>query len=191
MGDAGGEGGGTVPPEGDGLNALAWFRRSALHAANGRDADAVRCADRALSLDPSLRAARWNRGVCLLRLGRWREAWPDWESGIGIGAREQRPWPQRWGGVSSVVGKRVYLWGEQGLGDTIMCLRFVAPFRERFRPGRVIVEVQPSLVRIAQGLAGADEVVCKRARHEPATAFDVHASLYSLPAFLGVSPEDV
>lgn len=170
------------------MNAHSWFMRSAEHAVNGRDAEAVRCANKCLELDGTNVAARWNRGQCLLRLGRWREAWPDFESGIGYGMREQRPWPNRWGGVTNLEGLTVYLWGEQGLGDTIMCLRFVRPFRDRYKPERIIVEVQPALFVLAQGIDGADAVVCKRARHEPAAEFDRHASLFSLPGFLELEP---
>lgn len=81
------------------MNALGWFKRSAIHAESGRDAEAVRCADRALVLAAWLTAARFNRGICLLRLGRWQEGWRGYECGIGLGCRAARRWPGRLSGL--------------------------------------------------------------------------------------------
>lgn len=117
-----------------------------------------------------------------LMFGDMPGGWERFEARLGIPGRaaSQRVFPQpRWQG-QAFPGQTLLLTWEQGYGDTLMFLRFVA--MAKARGGRVVVEVQPALAEIAATCAGADEVV---AHGQPLPAFDFHASLLSLPALFG------
>jgi hypothetical protein len=74
------------------------------------------------------------------------------------------------------AGKTLFLWTEQGLGDTLMYLRFLPLVKAL--GGRVVLETQPSLLGLAATAPGADLFVPWDA---PPVSFDLHASLMSLP----------
>src|SRR5208282_2810674 len=79
----------------------------------------------------------------------------------------------------ALAGRTILLLAEQGLGDTLHFIRY-APLVKQLG-GTVVVECQPALMRLLAGAAGIDLLV---ARGWPLPAFDVHASLLSLPALL-------
>lgn len=119
-----------------------------------------------------------------LMFGDMARGWPRFEARLGIpgryAGRPVHPQP-RWQG-QPFPGQTLLLTWEQGLGDTLMFLRFVAAARAR--GGRVVLEVQPPLLELAATCAGVDAVVPTGA---PLPAFDLQASLLSLPALLGTT----
>jgi tetratricopeptide (TPR) repeat protein len=123
--------------------------------------------------------ARFNRGLLWLLQGRWAEGWTDYEwrwERFGFARREfSQP---KWDG-SSLDGKTILLYAEQGLGDTFQFIRYAQLVKQR--GGRVIVECQPRLVRLLTDLPAIDRVA---AEGDELPAFDVHASLLSLPGIL-------
>ena len=54
-------------------------------------------------------------------------------------------------------GKTILLYGELGLGDEILSLRFAKPVKDM--GARVIISARPSIVRLASSLASADAVI--------------------------------
>lgn len=179
------------------MKAISWYARAAVHAASLRNKQAVRAAEIALTLDPHMIAARWVRCMSLLRLGRWPEAWADHEALSA--AREQRPdWPRQWNCRDSIEGKTLLIWGEGGLGDIINFVRFVPVVKERFKPDRIVLEVQWPLVELLREFPAVDEVIA-REPNDPRTlhardaqrVYDLHVSLWSLPYALSLSVEDL
>jgi hypothetical protein len=90
--------------------------------------------DAAIALAPTARA-RFNRGLVLLTLGRWREGFEPYEARLEL----QMP-PlcelvasqglQRWRG-ENIRGKKLLLVHDAGFGDTIAMLRYVPLLRDR------------------------------------------------------------
>lgn len=119
-----------------------------------------------------------------LMFGDMARGWPRFEARLGIpGRNADRPAHLQpfWRG-EPFPGRTLLLTWEQGLGDTLMFLRFAAAARAR--GGRVVLEVQPPLVELAATCAGIDVVVPSGA---PLPAFDLQAPLLSLPALLGTT----
>ena len=151
----------------------------------GRYAEALEHLEAALHADKGLDDARWPRILALFRLGRWKEAFADYEERFQ--RRDCKPvdYPQPvWDG-SPLEGRTILLHHEQGLGDTIMCCRYATPVAER--GGRVLLGCQPALAEVAATAPGVDEVVLPGRKFRA----DCRAPLMSLPAILGLGREDI
>lgn len=86
----------------------------------GRFADGCRAARQVLLLDPGYTKAKANLGVGLLAQGQWKEGWPLYDVIIGLGSERklvQYANEPQWDGSK---GKRLAIYGEQGLGDEIV-----------------------------------------------------------------------
>ncbi len=141
----------------------------------GRDAEAEPLARRAIALRPDYADAHFNLATLCLRDGRFDEGWRALEWRLVCFAARHLPQP-RWSGAPT--GARVVLLhAEQGLGDTIQFARYATLAADR---DRVVLEVQPSLVRLMRTLPGVEAV---RATGE-ASGYELHCPLMSLPLAL-------
>ncbi len=84
-----------------------------------------------------------------------------------------------------LVGRTLLLHAEQGFGDSLQLVRYLALIP---REGKVILEIQPSLARLAATLEGVDQVVVSG---ETLPDFDAHCPLFSLPFVFGTTIETV
>ncbi len=77
--------------------------------------------ERALTLDPGFALAHWNRGLVLLAAGMLAEGWQgyDWRFRARELQKGRNPRVPLWRG-EALAGRRLLVWGEQGLGDEIM-----------------------------------------------------------------------
>jgi CTP:molybdopterin cytidylyltransferase MocA/Tfp pilus assembly protein PilF len=146
-------------------------------AAEGRLEEAAIAFRRAVELSANSVPAHWNLAVALLRQGDYENGWPEHE--WRLKAKSQfpvRPFAQpQWRG-EDLNGRTILLHAEQGFGDTIQFVRYVPMVASR--GGRVILECQPELSRLLQGLRGVDQLI---ARGDPLPAFDLQCPLLSLP----------
>lgn len=130
-----------------------------------------------------LAEARWMMGLALLKLGDYARGWREHDSRLNISAKKKiaRAFPQpRWQG-EPLAGKTLLLHSEQGLGDTLQCLRFV-PMIARLG-GRVILQVQEAILPLLATLDGPFEAIGPSDTPPP---FDYHCPLFSTPGALGV-----
>ena len=77
------------------------------------------------------------------------------------------------------------VYAEQGYGDAIQFLRFLAPLRAR--GARIVLELHAPLVPLVDPRAWGLEALI--ATGDPAPDFDVHVSLLSLPLLLGIGAD--
>ncbi|MEO5372838.1 MAG: tetratricopeptide repeat-containing glycosyltransferase family protein [Alphaproteobacteria bacterium] len=167
----------------------------------GRLDEAVACFERAIALEPEHPKANFHKGLCLLQQGRLAEGWPfyEWRWHPDISSFLPRPFPvPAWSG-DDLRGRTILLHAEQGLGDTLQFVRFVATVLRR-GAARVLVEVQPEVRGLlAQSLDGERVAVIDRGPDFPYVEslppYDVHCPLLSLPLALGIDlgaiPADV
>ena len=115
--------------------------------------EALASYDAALALDPDYVEGHWNKGLLQLRMGSLAEGWADYEW-----RRRQDMWDPRdfagpeWDGTAA-RGRRVLLYAEQALGDTLQFARFARTVAGA--GADVILEVQPPLAKLMQTLQGA------------------------------------
>jgi tetratricopeptide (TPR) repeat protein len=142
----------------------------------GRLDEAVGCLGRALALNPDNRRARTELAIALMMRGELEVGFAAYE------ARKRLPETPRveftqpaWDG-GEIRGKRILLYPEQGLSDVLLFVRFA---RELKRRGAEVIVLCQALLKDL--LAGTDYVDHAVAEGEKLPAFDVHASLVSLP----------
>jgi Tfp pilus assembly protein PilF len=142
-------------------SAVAWLRR--LGAAH-----------------PDWYAARYTLGKMLLALGEWQEGWREylWRPHLLAERSERAPAPL----LPRLDGKRVLVRGEQGPGDALFFLRFVAELRRR--GAEASLAVPHKLAAVLGGATGCEVLAEDTA---PAARFDHAAWAGDLPALLEIA----
>ncbi|WP_158602038.1 tetratricopeptide repeat protein [Pararobbsia silviterrae] len=159
--------------------AGAWINLANTLVTIGRHDEARVASDRALALAPNWPSALWNAGLHDLRTGRYATGWERYEARwqmSGFSLRRYKDIPL-WLGKEDLRGKRILLWHEQGLGDTIHFCRYAIMVAAL--GARVVLEVQASLkTLIASSFKGMIDVV---AHGDRVPSFDFATPLMSLP----------
>jgi tetratricopeptide (TPR) repeat protein len=148
----------------------------------GRFQEAENAFRRVLALCPEHPSAQWNLAVTLLSKGDFEHAWPAYESRWQMAhmAPDLRHCPQpTWLGDSPIAGKSLLIHAEQGYGDTLQFVRYVAALAEL--GAQVHLEVQTPLQPLVENFPGTASVL---SRGEPPPPFDFHIPLLSLPLAL-------
>ncbi len=141
-----------------------------------------------LELRPNFVAARWNLSHLLLLGQHFEEGWrlfdARWEIEPLAALRWRGTVPQ-WLG-EDLRGKTLYVFSEQGFGDTLQFVRYVPLAVER--GARVILRVQPELVRLVATMDGVQEV---SAYGPPPPQCDFYCPIMSLPRAFGTTLANV
>jgi tetratricopeptide (TPR) repeat protein len=168
----------------------AHLNLGAAFSALARTKEAVAAFEEALRLRPGFPDAHWGRSLALLMAGDFEHGWPEYEWRWQCKPFPSRPFPQLLWDGSPLGGKTIYIYAEQGLGDTIQFVRYAPLVKQR--GGRVILACHDFLVPLLRSCKGIDELL---PLSEAAPRFDVHAALMSLPMLCGTTlatvPDDV
>jgi hypothetical protein len=143
-----------------------------------------------LQRDPEHAGGHWNMALTCLRAGLWREGFAEYEWGFPHKTRGLRcqgvgtPWLGE-----DLSGKRLFVWWEQGLGDSILAARFLPLLKERYPGVHVTLEVQPPLAAWFEGLDCLDRVYpAIDPNYLP--EFDYKTSIMSLAHRLDIARDD-
>jgi tetratricopeptide (TPR) repeat protein len=157
----------------------AWTNRGNTLQKLRRFDDALASYQAALAIRPDYAEAHFASAFCKLRIGDFASGWDAyewrWETAQQRGTNRSLPQPL-WDGREAVADRTILIHAEQGFGDTIQFCRYVPLLAEK--GARVVLEVQPALRRLLQGLPGAQTVL---ARGDPLPAFDLQCPTLSLP----------
>ncbi len=145
----------------------------------------------ALRLEPNSPEAHHSLGLALLASGNMAEGWEEYEwrlrchvTGGRIGVRAfPRP---LWNG-SSLEGKTIFVYGEQGLGDNIQFVRFLPRLKQL--GGRVIYGCYHHLLTLFERIPAADAIVDVNSAELP--PFDSYVALMSIPHLLRIGETDL
>ena len=133
---------------------------------------------RAIDIAPDFGDAHFGYGIVLLTLGDYLRGWREYEWRWKAKDFPAQRWTfsePLWNG-EELGGRTLLLHYEQGYGDNIQLLRYVPLVCEK--GGRVILELQKPLIRLAQTLRSSAEIIPAGSRRPP---FDLRCSLISLP----------
>ena len=144
---------------------------------------------RALEIKPDYSEAKYNMSLLLLLLGCFEEGWEKYE--WRWGRKESPGMPDfgrpLWLGETSIQGKCVQLWGEQGVGDSIQFLRYTP--RVANLAAEVFVRLPSTLTELVQRSFKSVKVLAERGLP---VKFDYHCPLMSLAlAFRTFSESDI
>ena len=159
-----------------------------------RHGEAQQYFDLALSIKPQDSSLLWGKARALLSLGDFRQGWPLYEARLQLeylrSLRRHSDLP-RWQGGESIEGKTLFVFAEQGLGDTVQFCRYLPLLAAR--GAKVIFEVQPALKALLETspLIGAPTPVQILAVDDSLPPFDLATPLLSLPWLLGTELETV
>ena len=141
---------------------------------------AIACFDTALEINPSHVDSRWNKATALLMAGRYKEGWPLFESRWQLDAPRQAEQAKHtaalWQGQSPLQARTLLICTEQGLGDTIQCMRYLPLLLAM--GAQVTVEVQPALERLVRQFTGLHDIILW-GEDRPST--DFYCPFMSLP----------
>lgn len=153
----------------------------------------------ALAIDPECPAAHVDLAFCCHLQNRWKEGFEHYEYRFKhfkqlsyyLYAYDQS---KRWTGKESLIGKKILLYGEQGLGDMIQFVRYVK--RLKALGAYTIVHCADILNDVIMRIEGVDETVNRNIVNHPQLGFntqsmpdlfppyDYQCSLMSLPYLL-------
>ena len=153
-----------------------------------RPADALVSFDKAIALKPDYAEAYWNQSICLLLMGRFEQGLRQYEWRKKCDdLLKVRSFPQPvWLGEENIAGKTLFIYWEQGLGDTIQFCRYAKLVEER--GVKVIMSVQQPLLGLLKQISPTIEII---GPNEVPTDFDYHCPLLSLPLALGTTLETI
>lgn len=108
---------------------------------------------------PYVVASHVQLGILQVKRGMWKDGFANTDYEFLAGRRTLRAVSQRpvWQGQTDPDGTLFIYW-DQGLGDTMLHARFL-PDAKRIWKGKVVLDVQPELLRWAERWPGVDEVV--------------------------------
>jgi len=155
----------------------------------GRPREALGAFERAVALAPANAEAQWTKSLTHLLLGEFEAGcrlheW-RWKT-VQMGRLARGFHEPLWLGEAGIEGRTLLLHADQGLGDTIQMARYV-PMVEA-RGAKVILEVQPPLVRLMSSLSPTVEVI---ARDASLPRFERHCPLGSLPLAFRTTLENI
>jgi len=164
--------------------AKAYNNRGNILQDLGRHEEALVAFEKSIALKPDYFEAHSNKSHLLLLLGRLDEGWRLYESrkkiANAVAARSySRP---LWLGGEDITGKTLFIWWEQGFGDTIQFCRYAKLVESK--GAKVIMSVQEPLRDLLKQISPTIEIIPE---NEDPDDFDYHCPLMSLPLALGTT----
>ncbi len=152
----------------------------------GRLQEAETLLQRALEANPKNPVAHQAHAVLALLKGDWASGLPEFEWRMALpGFKRPRHRGEAWSG-QPLAGKRLLVFAEQGLGETIAFVRFL-PALGALAPSEIVLLVEGRLVALLTACLPGVAVV---ERVSPLEAFDYSVPLQSLPLRLGLTGPD-
>ena len=168
--------------------AQAHYNRGIALMALRRPDEALASYDNAIALKPDYAEPHWNQALGFLLVGRFEPGWRQFEwrkrlkAPLGL-----RRYPQPlWRGDEDIAGKTLFIYWEQGLGDTIQFCRYAK--LAQARGAKVVLSVQQSLIELFEQIGPAIRIVGPDAVPPD---FDYHCPLLSLPLALGTTLSNI
>lgn len=158
-----------------------------LHYENHRFVQARQIYDEIIEAEPENELALYAKGLSYLIEGNYGEGWLYFEYRW---REEGNPKPQiakpRWRG-ENIEGRRLLVHAEQGLGDTILMMRYIPALNGRAK--EVLVNAQNKMKPILQTSLG--KCTIHEYRTPPSEdSYDLYIPMMSLPEALGGLPKD-
>ena len=167
----------TLDPE----NPDTEYNLGCCLAKQGKLVEAIPHYETCLRLDPAHPKARFNKALDLLRLGDFENGWQEYEarwSSPETNLRKPSLPGSEWTGAESLTGKTIFVYAEQGAGDTIQFSRYVRLLENQ--GAYVIFGVNKKLFPLFEGFVKNGALISDPLE----VSIDFHVPLLSLPRLL-------
>lgn len=148
--------------------------------------ESIRYASRALAIDPWHEQAQFIRSMCLLLSGDYVEGFKEYECrwrSKNNGLSKLNCNMPEWNGKN---GKSVFIYGEQGHGDSILMMRYAKQIKAMgLKQSWVTQKSMSDLIRTIS------EIDCVVEVGDPLPDFDCHLPAVSLPRVLGTTTSNI
>ncbi|NDV22556.1 tetratricopeptide repeat protein [Desulfovibrio sp. JC022] len=145
----------------------------------GKLDEAIRLFNHCLKFKPDDDRINWDKSLALLAKGDFINGFELYEYRWKREELVVRHFRQPLWDGSPLNGKTIFIYAEQGFGDTLNFCRYIPLVAEA--GGRVVFECQPELVSLLQGMDGIAEIV---SGGDKLPEFEVQIPLISLPRIL-------
>ena len=160
-------------------NNTPWTNLACTLAIENQFDEALEYYRRSIVLKPDAPAIRVNHAICLLKAGRMTQGWAEYEFRLQLPGHTKLPAARLLPNLAEDTRIRpediVMVTHEEGLGDTLQFMRYLAPLRDR--GATVIAWVPPTL----RGLVGRIPGVEAIAGSAEGQVFTSHCPFLSLP----------
>lgn len=141
----------------------------------------------ALKLRPEFPMAEFNLATTRMLNGDLVAGWRGYERRIDIDpSSQQNHSGPRWQG-ESLGGKTIFLWCEQGFGDTLLFIRFAKELKKQ-GAARVLLLCQTELAELLKTIPEIDQILVEG---NELPQYDYQSSLLSVPLYLATSLETI
>jgi tetratricopeptide (TPR) repeat protein len=154
----------------------------------GRLDEAVAACQTAIDIRPDFAVAHWNQSTAYLLAGDFAKGWPqyEWRKKHDRYSTAFRTFDGLCWVGENLQGKRLLVFAEQGLGDTIQFSRFIPLLAQM---GAIVtLACDRRLHEVMRGLSGLSQVV---ERDGPLPPYDFWVDQMTLPLLLGITPESI
>lgn len=153
----------------------------------GRVEESISYYKKALQLKPNYANAHFSLGLGYLTLGDFKHGWQEYEwRWASYGESSKKFDKPIWNG-SDLHGKRIFVYAEQGLGDTFQFIRYLKLLKSD--GAYIIFQTQNALKPLLSLCHYIDELVIQGQQNLP--YFDTHIALMSLPLVFDTRLETV
>lgn len=157
---------------------------SGAYINSGLPEKALEYAEKSLEINPDYASAKHHKGLALLEMGRFSEAWQCYEGRKGIREWTKRPYDMpEWDGAEV---ETLLIHGEQGLGDEILFMGWISEAKKRAK--HVFIECAPRLIQLFERSFGVRCVGTPEEANALGVKFDAKVAMGSLPHVLGERP---
>jgi tetratricopeptide (TPR) repeat protein len=157
----------------------------------GRYQDAMNCFDRATAINPQYIDAYWHKAMTQLLNGDYERGWQNYEARWfkTHNLQLQHMGIQRLENIQSVPGKKILIWAEQGLGDTLQFCRYIKLLSDA-GASQIIFSVPAALLDVLSPLKKFCILMSSEAKIE-GLQVDFQSPLLSLPLLFGTTLESI
>jgi tetratricopeptide (TPR) repeat protein len=152
----------------------------------------IKLLDACTRLKPDFHDAHFARATALLTLGRYREGFREYEArwkGKHTKLRKPALGAPELPSPAHAAGRNLFLYAEQGVGDTIQMLRYVRALLDLY-PNHVTLWAQPGVASLVRNVFPAVNVITHyddTIAHPDLPRFHYSAPLMSLPKIFGTA----
>lgn len=155
----------------------------------GRHDEALYHYDVATEINPNFTDAYWHKAMTQLSNGDYELGWKNYEARWfkSHSIQFQYSHIKRLESLQNIAGKKILIWSEQGLGDTIQFCRYIEPLADL--GATIIFSVQRPLMNVLSSMGNYCCLVC--GSDEPMANIDFQSPLLSLPLLFSTAVDSI